>query len=127
MSRGRDFGDGQKLLDFACGHATFELLGMIFAGVAGLRLGLALLKPGRLSRRDALRVAGGPAVRILLGAAFLTLIAAVIDASLPSATPSTWKFHAIRIAPVMGANDATATDRTPGKALISSSTRMKSS
>ena len=31
---------------FVAGHSSFELLGMVVAGVAGMRLGLGVLKPG---------------------------------------------------------------------------------
>jgi len=52
---------------------------MVFAAMAGMRLGLALIRPGRQSRGQALATAGKRAVRLLYGAALMTLMAAVIE------------------------------------------------
>jgi uncharacterized membrane protein SpoIIM required for sporulation len=72
-------GNGQRLLTFVAGHSSFELYGMILCGVAGMRLGLALMKPGRHSRGDALRAAGVRAMPLLLGGAGMTFVAAFIE------------------------------------------------
>ena len=65
---------------FVAGHSAFELTGIVLAGVAGLKLGLALLAPGRLSRLAALRRAAAVSVRLLYGVTGLLLLAAVIEA-----------------------------------------------
>ena len=44
----------ESFWSFVAGHSSFELLGMIVSGMAGMRLGLALLRPGRLPRVRAL-------------------------------------------------------------------------
>jgi uncharacterized membrane protein SpoIIM required for sporulation len=72
-------GDMEKFLEWISGHVTPEFLGMLFSAMAGLRLGLALIRPGRMTRRRALATAGRKAVRLLYGAAALTLLAAVIE------------------------------------------------
>jgi uncharacterized membrane protein SpoIIM required for sporulation len=72
-------GDMSKFLNWTSGHSAPEFLGMVFSAMAGLRLGLAMIRPGRRTRRHALAEAGRQAVRLLYGAATLTLLAAVIE------------------------------------------------
>lgn len=64
---------------FVSSHSAPELVGMVVAGMAGMRLGLAILKPGRLPRRRALAVAAKQALPLLAGAGVLTTAAAVIE------------------------------------------------
>jgi uncharacterized membrane protein SpoIIM required for sporulation len=64
---------------FVSGHSSFELLGMVVSGMAGMRLGLAILRPGRLPRVRALVEAAKEALPLIYGAALLTTIAAVIE------------------------------------------------
>lgn len=71
---------------FVAGHSSWELLGAALSGAAGLKLGWALVVPGRLTRLAALREAAGPAVRLLYGAAGMTLCAAFVEAFWSSST-----------------------------------------
>lgn len=64
---------------FVAGHSAPELIGAVLAGAAGLKIGGALVAPGRLHRLDALRQAAPDAVRLLYGAAALTFAAAFIE------------------------------------------------
>lgn len=64
---------------FVSGHSSFELLGMIVSGMAGMRLGLAVLRPGRLPRVRALVEASKQALPLIYGAALLTGLAAVVE------------------------------------------------
>ncbi len=64
---------------FVSGHSSLELLGMAVAGMAGMRLGLALLSPGRLPRVRALAEAARLALPLILGAALMTTLAAVVE------------------------------------------------
>ena len=52
----------------------------MFSGAAGLRLGLAVIAPGNLSRKAALVAAAKPAVRMMYGAAIMFMIAAFVEA-----------------------------------------------
>ncbi|MEM1294161.1 MAG: stage II sporulation protein M, partial [Verrucomicrobiota bacterium] len=72
-------GDPMKFLNWTSGHATPELIGMIFAAMAGFKIGFAMIKPGRYSRKDALVRAGRVAIRLLFGAVFMTTFAAFIE------------------------------------------------
>ncbi len=64
---------------FVAGHSSFELLGMVVSGMAGMRLGLAILRPGRLPRVKALVEASKQALPLIYGAALLTTLAAVVE------------------------------------------------
>lgn len=65
---------------FVAGHSALELTAIVLAGVAGLKLGLALLKPGRRTRPQALKAAAAVAVRIVYGAGIMLLAAALVEA-----------------------------------------------
>lgn len=65
---------------FVAGHSSFELIGAVLSGAAGLKLGMALVAPGRRPRLLALREEGAVAVRLLAGAAALTFAAAFVEA-----------------------------------------------
>ncbi len=68
-------GLGLAFWGFVAGHAPFELSAVVLAGAAGLRLGQALLMPGRLRRSQAL-IEAGRAVTPLVWAVVLLLIGA---------------------------------------------------
>ncbi len=65
---------------FVIGHGAFELTAIVLAGAAGLRLGLSVLAPGRLSRRQALREGARRSVVVLFGAAVMLVVAAFLEA-----------------------------------------------
>jgi len=69
----------QAFYTFVVGHSSWELIAMVIAGMAGLRIGLGLLNPGRNTRRSALMVAGKRSLPLIFGAAGMTLIAASIE------------------------------------------------
>ena len=69
----------ESFWSFVSGHSSFELLGMVVSGMAGMRLGLALLRPGRLPRVRALAEASKKALPLIYGAALMTTLAAVIE------------------------------------------------
>ncbi|MDR2626052.1 MAG: stage II sporulation protein M [Zoogloeaceae bacterium] len=64
---------------FVAGHSAPELIGAVLSGAAGLKIGYALIAPGRRRRREALTEAARGAVRLLYGAAFLTFCAAFVE------------------------------------------------
>lgn len=81
----QEMGYGENFYPFVIGHGAFELTAIVLSGAAGLRLGFALLAPGRLSRGHALLTAGRESVRILYGAAGMLVIAAFLEAFWSSA------------------------------------------
>ena len=70
---------GPAFFSFVGAHGAFELTGIVMAAAGGLRLGLALLKPQGLSRRDALRIQGKQAVGLMNGGFLMLFIAAFIE------------------------------------------------
>ena len=73
-------GYDETFWSFVAGHSSFELIAIVLSGAAGLRLGLAVIAPGKLSRKAALVAAAKPAVRMMYGAALMFFIAAFIEA-----------------------------------------------
>lgn len=70
---------------FVVTHGAFELTAIVLSGAAGLRIGHALISPGRRSRREALVVAARESIVIVYGVAGLLLIAAAVEAFWSSA------------------------------------------
>jgi uncharacterized membrane protein SpoIIM required for sporulation len=64
---------------FVAGHSAPELMGIVISGMAGMRLGLSLVKPGAYDRRTALVLGGRKALLLITGAAFMTAFAAIIE------------------------------------------------
>ncbi|MEO4046088.1 stage II sporulation protein M [Pseudomonas sp. CAU 1711] len=79
-------GYSETFWSFVIGHGAFELTAIAFAGAAGLKLGWALLAPGRLSRGEALRQAAAQAIQLVAGVILFLLIAAFIEAYWSSMT-----------------------------------------
>lgn len=73
-------GYGETFWPFVIGHGSFELTAIIIAAAAGLKLGLAVLLPQRKTRAEALRHAAKAAINLVLGAFFMLIIAAFIEA-----------------------------------------------
>jgi uncharacterized membrane protein SpoIIM required for sporulation len=73
-------GYGSTLYPFVIAHGAFELNAILLSGVAGLRLGWAVLAPGRRRRSDAIAHAARRALPIVLGMAAMFIIAAFIEA-----------------------------------------------
>ncbi len=65
---------------FVVGHGAFELNAIVLSGMAGLKLGLALLAPGQMTRKQALLAAARISVRIIYGVVAMLLIAAFLEA-----------------------------------------------
>ncbi len=78
---------------FVIGHSSLELIGMVVSGMAGMRMGLSILRPGRLPRVRALLEAGKKALPLIYGAALMTTMAAVVEGFWSAQDiPSGWKY-----------------------------------
>ena len=75
-----NIGHGGPFWSFVATHGAFELTAIVLAGTAGLKLGLALLAPGRRTRRRALVEEARDSVPLLYGFTALLLIAAFVEA-----------------------------------------------
>jgi uncharacterized membrane protein SpoIIM required for sporulation len=80
----RGFGD--SFFPFVVTHSAFELTAIVLSGGAGLRIGKALLLPGRQTRLASLESAARETSAVIFGAAVMLLIAAAIEAFWSSAT-----------------------------------------
>jgi uncharacterized membrane protein SpoIIM required for sporulation len=81
------------LYPFVIGHGSFELTAIVISGAAGMKLGFALLSPGRRSRSAALVAVGRECARLIYGAAGMLVIAAFIEGFWsPSGAPVVLKF-----------------------------------
>jgi uncharacterized membrane protein SpoIIM required for sporulation len=79
---------------FIATHSAFEVTAIVLSGAAGLRIGHALLAPGRVTRRQSLVLATRQATVLLYGVTTMLLIAAAIEAFWSSANwlPATLKY-----------------------------------
>jgi len=81
-----EIGFGQTFWSFVIGHGAFELSAIALAGAAGLKLGWAVIAPGRLTRGEALVQAARKSVLLVCGVMLFLLIAAFIEAYWSSKT-----------------------------------------
>jgi uncharacterized membrane protein SpoIIM required for sporulation len=79
---------------FIATHSAFELTAIVLSGTAGLRIGHALVAPGRLTRLQSLVPAARDSAVLLYGVTAMLLVAAAIEAFWSSATwlPATAKY-----------------------------------
>ena len=78
-------GDSERFFSFVVTHSAFELTAIVLAGAAGLRLGHALLAPGRRTRVEALKHAALETAPVMYGTFAMLLIAAALEAFWSSA------------------------------------------
>ena len=71
---------------FIATHSAFELTAIVLSGAAGLRIGHALLAPGRVTRRQSLVQATQDAVVLLYGVTAMLFVAAAVEAFWSSAS-----------------------------------------
>lgn len=73
-------GSALNLVSFVVTHGAFELTALVISGVAGLRLGGAILAPGRYTRVEALRRAAPECAQLVLGVTAMLVVAAFLEA-----------------------------------------------
>ncbi len=78
-------GDAERFFSFVCTHAAFELTAIVLSGACGLKLGHAMLAPGRSTRTQALLKAARESTPVMVGAFAMLMIAAAIEAFWSSA------------------------------------------
>jgi uncharacterized membrane protein SpoIIM required for sporulation len=78
-------GSGETFWQFAIGHGSFELTAIALSGYCGLKIGLAMLSPGRRSRARAMQ----EAAREALGPVYVTFAMLVIAAFIEAFWSST--------------------------------------
>lgn len=78
------------LWTFVAGHGVLELFAIWCAGAAGFLLGLAIVRPGPYSRRDALVLNARIAMRLVGTSIVLLLVAGTIEGFLSTSGAATW-------------------------------------
>ncbi len=83
---------GNALATFVVGHGVLELSCIFLCGGAGMLIGYSILVPGDLSRLEAVKKSGLEAVRLVIGCAFVLVIAGIIEGFIsPSSLPPGFK------------------------------------
>jgi uncharacterized membrane protein SpoIIM required for sporulation len=72
-------GNGEALVELIIPHGVLELSCIVVAGAAGLRMGWALVDPGRRPRRQALVTEARAAIEIVLGTAVWLVVAGLTE------------------------------------------------
>jgi uncharacterized membrane protein SpoIIM required for sporulation len=72
-------GNGSALVELIVPHGVLELSCIVVAGAAGLRMGWALVDPGRRPRGQALITEGRAAIELVLGTALWLLVAGLTE------------------------------------------------
>jgi uncharacterized membrane protein SpoIIM required for sporulation len=79
---------GEYFFQFVRAHGPFELTAIVLSAGAGLRLGMAWIMPGQLSRAASLQKHGAEMMPVMCAAMLLFFFAAIIEGFLsPSAAP----------------------------------------
>ncbi len=78
-------GDSERFFSFVVTHSAFELTAIVLSGAAGLKLGHAVLAPGRLTRTQALMRAARETSPVVACFFTLLVIAAALEAFWSSA------------------------------------------
>ncbi|HEY8975082.1 MAG TPA: stage II sporulation protein M [Burkholderiaceae bacterium] len=78
-------GDSERFFSFVVTHSAFELTAIVLSGAAGLKLGHAMLAPGRLTRTQALMRAARETSPVVFCFTMMLFIAAAIEAFWSSA------------------------------------------
>jgi uncharacterized membrane protein SpoIIM required for sporulation len=94
-------GNGRPFVELVAAHGVLELSCIVVAGSAGLRMGWAMIDPGRLPRLTALRQEAVRAVLIALGTAPWLVLAGLVEGFLTPSGLGLW--NAVGIGAVLGA------------------------
>lgn len=76
----QNVGSSDTFWPFVCGHSALELGGIVVAGCAGIRLGMAVVSPGLRSRALAMREEALAVVPLVFGFTAMLLLAALVEA-----------------------------------------------
>ena len=76
---GSSAGNGSALVELIVPHGVLELSCIVVAGAAGLRIGWALVDPGRRPRAQALLTEGRAAIELVLGTAVWLIVAGLTE------------------------------------------------
>ncbi len=78
-------GNGRRFIELVTAHGVLELSCIVVAGAAGMRLGWALVEPGRATRTAALGARARESVQVVLGTMPLLVVAGLVEGFLTPA------------------------------------------
>ena len=78
-------GNGRPFLELVTAHGVLELSCIVVAGAAGMRLGWAIVEPGRATRRAALGARARESVQLILGTMPWLVVAGLVEGFLTPA------------------------------------------
>jgi uncharacterized membrane protein SpoIIM required for sporulation len=81
-------GSGKLFVSLVAGHGVLELSCIAVAVTAGLRIGWAIVDPGRRARGAALRAEARPAMEIVLGTMPWLVVAGLVEGFFTGSAPS---------------------------------------
>jgi uncharacterized membrane protein SpoIIM required for sporulation len=91
------YGLAEGFWSFVVPHGVIELSVIFMAGGAGIMIGDAILRPGRLRRRDALVRAARHALQLTLGGAALLVVAGTIEGFFSPSDAPDWSTYVVGI------------------------------
>ncbi len=80
-------GQGERFVALVAGHGVLELSCIAVATMAGLRIGAAIVEPGRLSRLQSLRAEARPAMELVLGTMPWLVLAGLVEGFFTGSAP----------------------------------------
>jgi uncharacterized membrane protein SpoIIM required for sporulation len=75
----QNHGYGYEAVSFLTPHGALEIFAILVAGAAGLRLGLSLAVPGRVTRKTSLKMGAQEAVKLVSGTIPMFIIAGALE------------------------------------------------
>lgn len=81
-------GQGERFVALVTGHGILELSCIVVATMAGLRIGAAIIEPGRLTRLESLRAEARPAIELVLGTMPWLVLAGLIEGFFTGSAPT---------------------------------------
>ena len=88
-------GNGSALVELVVPHGVLELSCIVVAGAAGLRIGWALVDPGRRPRGQALLTEGRAAIELVLGTAVWLVVAGLTEGVITPLGIGVWSALAV--------------------------------
>ena len=89
----QQYGTALNFWGFVLPHGVIELLAIFISGGAGLKIGYALIDPGKYRRNDSLKKAAKECLPLIGGIVCMLVVAGIIEAFVSHMTeiPSEWK------------------------------------
>ncbi len=81
-------GEGERFVALVTAHGILELSCIVVATMAGLRIGWAIVEPGRMTRLQSLRAEARPALELILGTMPWLVLAGLVEGFFTGSGPT---------------------------------------